>query len=290
VKTLSAFLAAMLLFVAPVLAQQHQSQVRAQAAPSPSASFCVNSNNGAMRLVLIDLGIAKPCRHNEIPLTFDQLQAIAAGSVSPGAPTPEPSPQPTASPWPSSGQFPYVEDANGKIIGPVMGTIDGKQAQLVLVNINGALIELEVSAEGFLNEDSSNGGYGSPFEELFTTPDCSGQAYISAGPTSDPMNDEGRPLPEATNPLIEVPSQTANISGAISGPYVKGGNIYYPVAPFQQFSAQSFRMYSFADDPAVPGETPACQPGNPQVWDVGVMAVTPLTSLGFQAPFKTVLK
>jgi hypothetical protein len=85
--------------VLPAFAQEADPKI-VGTLPEPTSSFCYNNSTGVLRLVLADQsGNPKPCHRNESPISFADLQALAAGSQ-PTDPVSTPFPDSLTTPTP----------------------------------------------------------------------------------------------------------------------------------------------------------------------------------------------
>jgi hypothetical protein len=263
-----------------------QEAITPKPTPSPTASFCVNKVTGVMRLVLAEAGISQPCHKNELPITFTTLAEIASGSPTPtpsASPTPTESPtssaSPTASPTatPITGSVPIVVDANGKLVGPVVGPYPAGspsgEVYLVAIKVNGTVLELPASQSGFM--DGDYGGtpnlYGGITEYYLSTGDCTGQAYISL--SVDDLWNGGFVETIGVTPLVE-----ASIHPGV-GPQIWDGILYYGAAPF----------INAAWDSSQSGNNPTSvsncvqSAGGSEI--LAPLTSIPVSSLGFTPPF-----
>jgi hypothetical protein len=163
-----------------------------------------------------------------------------------------------------------VIDAKGKKVGNFNGQSLGNLAQLVLTNINGTVINLPATQDGFLDE--ANGGFGFLLV-MYESSDCSGPPNISLGAAFDPIS--GAQL--ALRPLVQT-----TFNGGSVGSYIFDGTLYYAGPPISLMTFGSEQ--SFVDPSGMP-LSPGCVPIRAEQQIGGPVTTFDLKTLGLTPPF-----
>ena len=107
----------------PVPIEEDATNIVSRLAPVPSSSFCVNTRTGAIRMQLNLNGFVQSCKRIELGIDLQSLEQLAAEPPTLAALVTRPIPQ-TASEAivsPSIDRPPRVMDANGKLVGTIIG-------------------------------------------------------------------------------------------------------------------------------------------------------------------------
>jgi hypothetical protein len=145
----------------PTPIEEDATNIVSRLAPVPSSSFCVNTRTGAIRMQLNLNGLVQSCKPIELGIDLQSLEQLAAEPPTPAALVTRPIPQ-TASEAivsPPIARPPRVIDANGKLVGTIIGYDENQAAIYTEMAVGAQAIALPSTIEGFVGVDSSIDSY-----------------------------------------------------------------------------------------------------------------------------------
>jgi hypothetical protein len=157
-----------LIAAAPARAQMGPATLEADAtrmasmtAPQPSTGFCVDTRTGAIRMQLTLNGMVQSCKRLELGVDLQTLAQLAVEPPTPAALVTRPIPQAIseASVASPTTQPPSVIDANGRLVGTIIGYDENQAAIYTEMVVGAQTVALPSTMEGFVGADSSVDSY-----------------------------------------------------------------------------------------------------------------------------------